>query len=289
MENFTVRAALQWAAPQIKQAGSESAQLDAEVLLCHTLRQERAWLFAHPHTPLSPAQSATFRQQVNRRLNREPVAYIVQQRAFFGLDFWVTPDVLIPRPETELLVETALQLAGAQPGAPLTIADVGTGSGCIAVSLARHLPRAVVWAVDISPGALAVAERNAKAHGVAGRITFAGGDLLAPLPGPFDVIASNPPYVAQADLTNPATMPEVRRFEPHLALDGGPSGLQVIERLLCQAAEKLRPTGSLLVEIGFNQGQAARALAQRHFPKAAAQIKQDLAGLDRLLVVRQQG
>ncbi len=289
MDSFTAKSALQWAVPQIKQAGSQSAQLDAEVLLAHTLQQDRAWLFTHPHTPLTPAQSDTFQQAVARRVQREPVAYIVQQRAFFGLDFWVTPAVLIPRPETELLIETALEMARQQPGAPLKLADVGTGSGCIAVTLARHLPLAHVWATDISAAALNVARRNAETHGVTGRISFATGNLLAALPGPFNLIVSNPPYVAQADVISPDTMPEVRHFEPHLALNGGPSGLELIERLLAQAVGRLQPDGSLLVEIGYNQGPAVRAMAQRHFPAATARIKQDLAGLDRLLVVRQPG
>lgn len=255
--------------------------------MAHTLQQDRTWLFTHSGTLLSPAQIAAFQQQVARRNQREPVAYIVQQRAFFGLDFWVTPDVLVPRPETELLVETALELAQQHPsGAPLALADVGTGSGCIAVALARHLPQARVWASDISPAALAVARKNAALHGVAQRITFTKGDLLTGLPNALDLIVSNPPYVAQAVVASPDTMPEVRLFEPRLALDGGPSGLEVIERLLAQAATRLQPAGSLLVEIGFDQGQAVHALAKQYFPAATVRIKPDLAGLDRLLVVR---
>jgi release factor glutamine methyltransferase len=289
LDSFTVKTALHWAVHQIKQAGSESAQLDAEVLLTHTLQQDRTWLFTHSNTTLSHTQIAAFKQQVARRNRREPVAYIVQQRAFFGLNFRVTPDVLIPRPETELLVETALEIAqGRPPDAPLSLADVGTGSGCIAVTLARQLPQARVWAGDISTAALAVARNNAETHGVADRITFTAGDLLAGLPESLDLIVSNPPYVEQADVTSPNTMPEVRLYEPHLALDGGPSGLEIIERLLAQAAQKLHPAGSLLVEIGYNQGQAVHALAQRYFPAATVRIMPDLAGLDRLLVVRHQ-
>jgi release factor glutamine methyltransferase len=215
------------------------------------------------------------------------VAYLLGHKEFFGLEFQVNPHVLIPRPETELLVETAIEWSIINNqlsivNGKFTIADVGTGSGCIAVALAKHLPKASLVAIDASPEALRLARLNAERHAV--QITFLSGDLLEPLAEPVDLMVSNPPYVSQAELA--AAMPEVSVYEPRLALDGGEDGLDVVRRLLSQAKEKLKPGGALLVEIGASQGQAMIKLAQTHFPGAVIQIKKDLAGLDRLLVVQ---
>jgi release factor glutamine methyltransferase len=196
---------------------------------------------------------------------------------FYGLEFTVTPDVLIPRPETETLVEQALARR------PRTVVDVGTGSGCVAVALAVHLPHAWVWATDLSRAALRVAATNARRHGVADRILFIQADLLLPLRGPVDLVVSNPPYVAEEEW--PALPPSVREYEPRQALDGGPGGLQVIRRLLEDAPRLLRPGGTLLVEIGADQGSRVTAMVCTCIPGARARIHTDLAGRDRVLEV----
>ncbi len=170
------------------------------------------------------------------------------------------------------------------PKSKIVIADVGTGSGCIAVTLAKHLAQARLFAIDKSQQALEVARQNAARHRVSNKITFLAGDLLAPLVTPVDMIVSNPPYVSRPELAS--TMPEVNQYEPRLALDGGQDGLEIIDKLLPSAAEKLKPGGSLLVEIGYQQGQKIMQLAKACFPGARAQIKKDLAGLDRLLIIR---
>jgi release factor glutamine methyltransferase len=253
--------------------------------LAHTLNKDRAWLYTHPEAQLSYEQTEHFLELARRREQREPIAYITGCKAFFGLEFLVNTATLIPRPETELLVETAIQLA--YPNDPLTIADVGTGSGCIAISLAKYLKNGRVFAIDISDQALDIARKNAVRHQVEDRITFLRGDLLSPLPNQVDLIVSNPPYIRQAELNSQAMSPEVYQHEPRVALEGGEDGLRTIERLLSQAKAKLKPGGALLVEIGFAQGQTVLELAGLQFPGATIQVKKDLAGLDRLLVVQQ--
>jgi release factor glutamine methyltransferase len=284
-------------------AGCATPRLDAELLLAHALGQERTWLYLYPEKEVASTALNEFEALLRRREQREPVAYLTGHKEFFGLDFAVNPHVLIPRPETELLVETALELSIVNyhhPGehtlsitnyqdhkgttSPITIADVGTGSGCIAVALAKHLPQAAIFAIDLSPEALKLAQHNTRRHGVDNQITFLLGHLLESLPQPVDLLVSNPPYVSRPELV--AAQPEVSQFEPRLALDGGPDGLQVIRQLLSQAKAKLKPGASLLIEIGSAQGQAVRQLAGDHFPEATIQIKPDLAGLDRLLVVK---
>jgi len=223
---------------------------DAELLLLRLLGCDRAFLLTHPHAALTPEQSAQYRDWLRRRAAHEPVQYIVGEQEFFGLSFSVTPDVLIPRPETEHLVETLIALVPHDK--PVRIADIGTGSGIIAVALAHALPLAQVTALDISEAALAVARRNAERHHVAGRIHFLQSDLLSAVAGEsFDAIASNPPYVAKEDR---ATMePQVRDYEPAGALFAGASGLEVYERLIPQAHAALKPEGWLLLEIGYGQ------------------------------------
>lgn len=286
MSTASVGAALRVAIQHLSTAGCDTPQLDAELLLAFTLNQSRTWLLTYPEFSLNNQQQEQFLWRVERRRQHEPVAYIVGQKAFFGLDFLVTPDVLIPRPDTELLVETALEIAsGWEADASPTIADVGTGSGCIAVSLAKNLAKAYLTAIDISSQALQVAKKNAAAHGVSDRIKFLQGDLLAPFPEPVNMIVSNPPYVSQPELQAEDMMPDVVQYEPDLALNGGESGLDLVEQLLTQATEKLKPGGSMLVEIGYRQGEAVKKLAASCFPFATVAIRQDLAGLDRLLVI----
>jgi release factor glutamine methyltransferase len=302
-----IRNLLKTAAQRLAEAGCDTPGLDAEVLLAHTLNKDRAWLYAHPLEALDKNHLDKFYHLLHRREQREPVAYLTGYKAFFALDFHINRHVLIPRPETELLVETAIQIVSLRTGEAasgksshhtqyasrplrsnrntyhLSIADVGTGSGCIAIALAKNIAAASFFAIDVSPAALQVARQNAVRYGVAPRIHFLGGDLLQPLTRSFDLIVSNPPYVSHSELN--ATAPEVSRYEPQLALAGGQDGLEIIRQLLPQAKEKLKPGGSLLVEIGAAQGPAVVHLAKKHFPKANVHIKKDLAGRDRLLVV----
>jgi release factor glutamine methyltransferase len=278
--------ALHEADEALRAAGIEDAWLEAEVLLRHTLRLDRAHLYACLQQDLGPGYEATFRSLLTRRLAHEPTAYIVGRREFYGLDLETTPAALIPRPETELLVEEALACALQQQertrDRPL-IVDVGTGNGAIAIALGVHLSSAVLMAIDISREALALAERNACHHGVEGRIAFLQADLLSSLAQPADVIVANLPYVRSADWE--ALPPEIREHEPRLSLDGGPDGLREIGRLLQQASSRLRPGGSLLVELGPPQAAAALELAHRRFPGAAARILPDAAGRDRVLAI----
>jgi release factor glutamine methyltransferase len=287
--------ALHEATEALQATGIEDAWLEAEVLLRHTLRLDRAHLYARLQEDLSAGDQAAFHSLLARRLAREPTAYIVGRREFYGLDLETTPAALIPRPETELLVEEAIARAcpsatrACLPGRQahhreqLLIVDAGTGNGAIAVALAVHLPQAALVAIDLSREALALAVRNARRHGVEGRISFLQADLLAPLAQPAAIIVANLPYVSSGDWE--ALPPEIREHEPRAALDGGPDGLREIERLLEQAPPCLRPGGSLLVELGPLQAAPALALARRCLPGAAARIVPDAAGLDRLLVI----
>lgn len=256
---------------------TETARLEAEVLLTHVTGLTRTALLAHPERPLTADEQARYEDLLARRRAGIPLPYLTGHVEFFGLEFVVTPAVLIPRPETETLVERALAWD------PQTVVDVGTGSGCVAVALAVRLPRACVYATDLSIAALRVAAMNARRHGVADRVHFLQADLASPIRGPVDLVVSNPPYVAEEEW---ASLPEsVRGYEPRLALDGGPGGLMVVRRLLADAARLLRSGGALLVEIGAGQGSDAVALAQAAFPGAHIRIHPDLAGRDRILEV----
>jgi release factor glutamine methyltransferase len=270
-------------ARQLADAGAEAGEAarDAELLLRHCLRWEAADWLAHRTDPAPATIAAAVMPLVARRAAREPMAYITGEREFWGRAFAVTPDVLVPRPETEGLIEAALAWRTAERQAPRVI-DVGTGSGCLAVSLALEWPDAHVWATDVSAGALATARRNAERHGVAGRLTWARGGLFAGLAGAFDLVVSNPPYVPDRDR---ATLPpEVADHEPAAALFGGPEGLDVIARLLEAAPGVLGSGGRLLVEIGFGQAEAVRALVQGVDALTLVDIRPDLQGIPRVLV-----
>jgi release factor glutamine methyltransferase len=280
--------ALHEATEALQAAGIDDAWLEAEVLLRHTLRLDRTHLYARLQEGLSAEDQASFHSLLARRLAHEPTAYIVGQREFYGVELETTPAALIPRPETELLVEEAIARARLLDGEarrrePLLMVDAGTGNGAIAVALAVHLPRARLVAIDLSRKALALAIRNARRLRVESRVSFLQGDLLAALARAADLIVANLPYVCSADWE--ALPPEIREHEPRAALDGGPDGLREIARLLQQAPSRLRPGGSLLVELGPLQAAPALALARRCFPGAAARILPDAAGLDRLLVI----
>ncbi|HHH41440.1 MAG TPA: peptide chain release factor N(5)-glutamine methyltransferase [Chloroflexi bacterium] len=256
---------------------TDAPRLEAEVLLSHVTGLPRATLLAHPERPLPPAQRRRYRALLQRRAAGYPLPYLTGRVEFYGLEFAVTPDVLIPRPETERLVELALARR------PRTAVDVGTGSGCVAVTLAVHLPDVRVYATDLSGPALRVAAANARRHSVAGRVRLIQCDLFGPLAGPVDLVVANPPYVAAAEWASLPT--SVRRYEPRLALDGGADGLAVIRRLLGEAPRLLGPGGTLLVEIGAEQGKDAAALARALYPGARVAVHPDLAGRDRVLEV----
>ncbi len=260
---------------------SDSAGLDAQVLLAHLTGQPRAWVLAHPEAILTPGQNQALESALSRLESGEPLPYVLGSWEFFGMRFALTPDVLIPRPETELLVETALDWLRANPSRR-RIADVGTGSGCIAISLAAALPDLQITATDISPEALNVARLNVQTFNVQTQITLIQADLLNFPAEPFDLICANLPYISSD------TLPTLAVFgrEPASALDGGPDGLNLIRRLLREAPAKLSPGGMLLLEIGASQGDAVRALAQANFPNYEGKIKKDIPGHDRIVVVK---
>ncbi len=266
----------------LRLADTDAPRLTAEVFLAHALGLTRSQLLARPELPVSPEAQARFAEWVGRASDGEPLAYLVGRREFHGLDFLVDARVLVPRPETELLVDLALQYLSHARGA--SVVDVGTGSGCIAVTLAAKHPPARVTAVDISPAALAVARANAERHAVQDRLTVLQSDLLSAFafnPSPFDLVCANLPYIASDEL---GALP-VARHEPRLALEGGRDGLQVIRRLLGQAPGRMRSTGCLLLEVGAGQGRAVAALARAAFPAAAVLVHPDLAGHDRIVSV----
>lgn len=283
----TYGAALHSGAALLRAGGaSETPDLDAQVLLAHVTGAPRATLLAYPERPLSPEQAAAYVALVRRRANREPIAYLIGHREFMGLDFLTDPRALIPRPETELLVEAALVEIRARldRGEAPTVADIGTGSGAIAVSVAALEPRlSCVYATDVSPDALSLAADNARHLGVAHRVTFLQGDLLAPLSAPLDVLLANLPYVAPRDASSLA--PDVSRYEPPLALYGAENGLGHLRRLFAQAPAHLRPGAVLLLEFGYDQRAAVVDLANATFPGCSIRVGTDYAGWDRFIVI----
>ena len=267
---------------QLALTGVADASLEAEVLHRHALEADRAQFFATLHEPLAPPHQRQVDGAVRRRADGEPLAYIIGRREFYGLDMFVNADVLVPRQETELLVDRVLEVAASRPELML-VADVGTGSGAIAIAVAHYLPDATVYATDSSHGALRVADLNRRTHGVAERVDLLHGDLLQPLPTPVDIIVSNPPYLTTEELSGLA--PEVRR-EPASALDGGPDGLQTIRRLLRQAPHNIRPDGCLLVEIAPQQLETVTGIAGEAFPSAHVSFARDLLGLPRVVSIQ---
>ena len=273
---------------RLARAGIASARLDAEVLLADALALTREQFLAAAHAPLCAEQVECFEALLSRRLRREPVAYITERREFWSLEFQVTGAVLIPRPETERLVEAAL-LLGAQMAShkPLRVLDIGTGSGAIAVSLAKEMVTALTYATDISPAALAVARRNALRHGVADRMRFFCGDMLAALGekiAGFDLLVSNPPYIQRAEIDK--LEPEVRDWEPRGALDGGADGLNFYRLIAAQAWRYLNPHGAIVLEIDAALSSQVAALFQQAERYREVAILQDYAGRDRVVVAR---
>jgi len=257
----------------------DEAAIDAEVLARHVLGWDRSSLITRGHQPAPAEFESIFESLAARRENREPVAMITGHREFWNLDFEVTPDVLVPRPETELIVETAMETAG---GGWRRIMDVGTGSGCLAVALAVEFPEATVTAADVSDAALRVARRNADRHGVGQRITFVTSDVLASVDGVADLIVSNPPYCRTGDYDS--LQPEVHDFEPATALLAGPDGLDVVRRLFATAAPHLADDGRLVVEFGFGQATQIAQLAEAAGWRIHA-IRDDLQGIPRVIVL----
>jgi release factor glutamine methyltransferase len=270
------------AAQRLAAAGIDDARLEAEVLFAQALGSDRVHVLAALHDPVREDATRTFGALIERRLRHEPLAYIVGHREFYGIDIECAPGALIPRPETEMLVEIALAEVRAR-GAALRLVDVGTGSGAIAVAIAVNAPDVRVLAIDASEPALAVARRNVQRHGVAARVELRAGDLLGGQ-GQFDVIVANLPYVSGADWR--ALPPEIRDHEPQEALTPGPLGTEAVAALLAQAPAHLAPGGALAAEMGDTQGAALLAEVARAFPEADRYVMKDLARLDRVLVVR---
>ncbi len=239
------------------EAGLDTAALDARLLLLDALGIEPTELLARPEIPLGDLGAARLEAAAARRLAREPVARILGQREFWGLPFALSPETLVPRPDTETVVETALSLVG-DGTAPRRILDLGTGSGCLLVALLHECPTAFGIGVDREPAALVTARRNAEANGVGARARFIAADWAAPLRGPFDLVVSNPPYIASAVIGD--LDPDVREHDPRLALDGGPDGLDAYRRIIGEAGRLLVPGGALVLEIGYDQAAAVRAL-----------------------------
>ena len=274
---MTLKQALNHANGILTANNIEDAPLECMLLMRHALGISRIQLYMEFNDELAPGQEEIFWNLIKRRLCGEPTAYITGHREFYGLDFYVNPNVLIPRPESELLVENAIKLAQNYPVS--IIAEIGTGCGAIAISLAKSLPQAKIYATDISASALDVALFNCQKHGVVNSICLLQGDMLEPLPEPVDLIVANLPYVKQSDLrqVNPAN------FEPPLALNGGSDGLEKIHQLCCQVSGKLCPQGCLLLEIGQGQGRAITTFLHSLFPSAKIEVTPDLGGIDRMV------
>ncbi len=294
-----VRGALKEGMARLRAANVPSHTLAAEVLLMHAVGRDRAWMYAHSEELLDAAAAEQYFSLISRRAAGEPTQYLTGKQEFWGLDFEVTPAVLIPRPETEHVLEVAFERLGprgikinmktGEPSPPLRIADVGTGSGCLAVALAHELPHAEIVATDISVAALEVARRNALRHQVADRVHFLECDLLTPLLSPasempqrpFDLLVSNPPYVARDEADTLAR--EVRDHEPDAALFGGPEGVEIYARLIDQAGSLLGPRGILVLELGYKSADRVRAMVAAERRWVNISITNDLAGIPRVL------
>lgn len=283
---WTIQRLLAWTTDFFRERGIESPRLDAEVLLSALLGRDRMYLYVHFDEPLEPEELARFRGYVKERAAHVPLAYVLGRREFMGLDFRVTRDTLIPRPDTELLVQCAvdfLRARAAEGRDDLTLADIGTGTGAIALSVLHYTEGTRADVVDISPAAAEVARENAERLGLAERIEVHVGDLTAPLAGrSYDVILSNPPYIPTADIAT--LMPEVRSHEPHLALDGGRDGLTIYRRLAADAPALLRDGGMLAVEVGINEARDVAALMEMHARIVRTEIHKDLGGIERVVV-----
>ena len=276
----TIQRALVDASQLLEKAGVTEARLQAGSLLGHVIACNRTFIVAHPEYDLNSESWERFHALVARRAAGEPLQYLTQRQEFFGLEFEVTPDVLIPRPESELIVECVVALLPKTQAA--RFADIGTGSGCLAISILHELPAARGWATDISNGALKVAERNAERNGVGERLTLITSDLYAAMPGEeFDLIVSNPPYIPEAEFDS---LQREVKHEPMAALIAGPDGLAVIRRLLSETPKHLRTNGQFIFEIGFGQGEAVQQLID-HTKWKLIEIRNDLQDIPRTVVL----
>ncbi|MFA5050538.1 MAG: peptide chain release factor N(5)-glutamine methyltransferase [Patescibacteria group bacterium] len=277
---MTIKQALLRAIQSLQKITNEP-HLDAEVLLSFTVKKPKIWLYSHSEKKLKKTEEIKFKKLIAQRKNGTPIAYLVGHKEFFDLDFMVDKNVLIPSPDTELMIEEILKSAEVRPPqsevGPL-IADVGTGCGNIAITLAKHLPLAKIYAIDISKDVLKMAKRNAKKHKADKQIIFLNGDLLKPLPEKIDFIAANLPYI-------PTQKAQLLFHSPQIALNGGKDGLKFYQSLLENAADYLRPNGKIFLEINFNQAEKIKKIIKKYFPQAEIEIKKDLAGLNRLVII----
>ena len=284
-EIWTIGKILKWTEEYFAKAGLDTPRLDAEVLLCYVLQKERIHLYVHFDQPLSKDELAQFKGYIKERVLHKPVAYIVGHKDFMGLEFKVTEDTLIPRPDTEILVEAVISRlkTGGEPG---VIADIGTGTGAICLSLLNYLTSLKAVTVDISEKALAVAKENAQRLGLSDRIEFFQGDLLEPIKGrQFTAIISNPPYIPEGDIETLAA--DVKDYEPISALAAGPDGLDCYRRLVAAAGPLLVDGGFLAMEIGINQREDLEKLAKES-DWGQVEVVKDLAGIDRVVILWKQ-
>ncbi len=280
-----LREALQSVTQTLRRAGIADASVEAELLLGHILGMSKTQLYIEPERSLTSVETEHLCHLVRRRLDHEPAAYILGNCEFYGIDFCIDCHTFIPRPETELLVEKAVELARriSYPGKRITIADIGTGCGAIAISLALALPQAKIYATDISASALQVAEMNCRRHAVSSQVELLQGNLLEPLSQPVDMIVANLPYIKSCEFKD--LSPEVRNFEPTTALAGGEDGLGKIQQILEQMPGKLNYGGCFLLEIGQGQGRIVTSLIKSYFPQASMELISDLGGIERVVKV----
>jgi release factor glutamine methyltransferase len=281
-ESWTIKKVLDWTTGYFTKHQMENPHLEAEILLSHALNAERIKLYIDFEKEIDKKSLEVFKGFITRRAKREPTAYITGNKHFMSLNFKVTQDVLIPRPETELLIENAIELSKAYNG-NITVLDIGTGSGAIAVSLAKFIDNAEIYATDSSKKALEVAALNAKRHGVEGKIKFIETDLFPKENLKFDIIISNPPYIKTSDISG--LQPEIKDFEPVAALDGGADGLDFYRKIMEKASEYIKENGSILLEIGADQSKDVVGIIKNKLALKNIRVKKDLSGLDRVVIV----
>ena len=287
----TVQEALKDAADRLENSGASTPLLDAEVLLCEVLQIDRLYLYIQRGRSLTQEENDAFEAFLEKRIQGVPLQYIIHRQEFMGLDFYVEEGVLIPRPDTEILVETVLQWVNAEQAFKghqdiLKIVDLGTGSGAITVSLAKYIEKVQVYSVDLSEKALAIGQKNAEKHGVLEKITFLKGDLLHPLDeedlfGKIDILVSNPPYIPEKDIEG--LQIEVAKYEPRMALDGGPDGLDFYRRIVGRGDWFLRPGGLMALEVGHDQADAVKNMMVAKNKYANIKKHKDLAGIERVV------
>jgi release factor glutamine methyltransferase len=280
-----LREALRSATQTLSRAGIADASVEAELLLSHVLGMSKTQLYREPESSLTSSETGHLGRLIRRRLDHEPTAYILGQCEFYGTDFYIDYHTFIPRPETELLVEKAVEFAlhVSYPGEQITIADIGTGCGAIAISLALALPQAKIYATDISTSALRVAETNCQRHGVNSQVELLQGNLLEPLPQPVDMIVANLPYIKDCEFKD--LSPEIRDYEPATALAGGEHGLDKIQQMLEQMPGRLSHGACFLLEIGEGQSEMVTSLVRVYFPQDVIELISDLSGIKRVVKV----